>query len=139
MKKMLCLIMIVFVLTLSGCGKQKLTTYHEIDYAEYTSLMENKETFPLVIGSSTCSACALFKGTMESFISKHQIDVRYIDISKLSEDEYKLLMSEINFKSTPTTIFVEEGKHTSIYQRIVGAESMSNVVNAYTKMGYIGE
>ncbi len=139
MKKILCLTMILFVLIISGCNKKQLTTYHEISYAEYQELMENKETFPLVIGSSTCSACALFKGTMESFITKYQVDVRYIDISKLSQDDYNLLMSEINFKSTPTTIFVNEGKHTSVYERIVGAESMSTVVNTYKKMGYIGE
>ena len=139
MKKVLCLIMIMFVFLISGCGNKKLTTYNEISYQEYVDLMENKETFPLVIGSATCSACSMFKGTMESFISKYQIDVKYIDISSLSEDDYNLLMSEINFQSTPTTVFIENGKQTSVYYRIVGAESMSGVINAYKKQGYIGE
>ena len=139
MKKILCLIMIISIFLISGCGKKKLTTYNEISYQEYTSLMEKKETFPLVIGSSTCSACSMFKGTMETFISKYQIDVKYIDISKLSEEDYNLLMTEINFSSTPTTIFVDKGKHTSVYQRIVGAESLSGVVSAYKKQGYIGD
>lgn len=139
MKKFLCLIMILFVLLISGCSEKKLTTYTEISYQDYVNMMENNETFPLVIGSSTCSACAMFKGTMESFISKYQVNVRYIDISKLSEEDYNLLMTEVNFTSTPTTIFIKDGKHTSVYQRIVGAESISNVVNTYKKMGYIGD
>ena len=139
MKKILCILMVIFVFLISGCNEKKLTTYTEISYEEYTNMIKNNETFPLVIGSSTCSACAMFKGTMESFINKYQINVRYIDISKLSEEDYNLLMTEVNFSSTPTTIFINNGKHTSVYQRIVGAESFGNVVNAYKKQGYISE
>lgn len=136
MKKLMLMTILVITILLSGCGK-KLTTYNEIDYVKYTEMMENDESFALVIGSSTCSACSLFKGTMEKFISEYQVDVKYIDISKLSEDDYKLLMSEVNFSSTPTTIFIKDGKQTSVYNRIVGAESYTNVVKTYTKMGYI--
>lgn len=139
MKKFLCLIMVLFVFLISGCGSKKFTTYHEISYEEYLSMVENKESFPLVIGSATCSACAMFKGTMETFIKKYQVDVRYIDISKLSEENYGKLMTDVNFNSTPTTIFIVNGSQKSVYQRIVGAESYSNVVNAYKKQGYIGD
>ncbi len=133
---------IMFVISLflfTGCSKSKLTTYTEISYDDYVNMMDNGESFPLVIGSSTCSACSMFKGTMESFISKYQVNVRYLDISKLSDEQFNLLKSEINFSSTPTTIFVENGKHTSVYYRIVGSENLSNVVKAYTKMGYLKE
>ena len=139
MKKVLCLIMVLFIFLISGCGSKKLNTYTEISYQDYINMMENKESFPLVIGSATCSACSMFKGTMETFISKYQVNVRYIDISKLSEEDYSSLMTEINFSSTPTTIFVNKGKHTSVYQRIVGAENLSGVVSAYKKQGYIGD
>ena len=138
MKKITLCLMLVVVFFLSGCDSKKLNTYQEISYQEYTDMMDRDESFPLVIGSSTCSACSMFKGTMESFIKKYQIVVYYIDISKLSEDDLNLLKSEVNFSSTPTTIFVENGKHTSVYYRIVGSESLANVVKAYKKMGYIG-
>ena len=137
MKKITLCLMLVVVFFLSGCDSKKLNTYQEISYQEYTDMMDRDESFPLVIGSSTCSACSMFKGTMESFIKKYQIVVYYIDISKLSEDDLNLLKSEVNFSSTPTTIFVENGKHTSVYYRIVGADAMSGVVSAYTRMGYI--
>lgn len=133
---------IMFVISLflfTGCSNSKFTTYTEISYDDYVNMMDNGESFPLVIGSSTCSACSMFKGTMESFISKYQVNVRYLDISKLSDEQFNLLKSEINFSSTPTTIFVENGKHTSVYYRIVGSENLSNVVKAYTKMGYLKE
>lgn len=137
MKKLYYLIMVLFVFFFVGCGSKELTTYDEINYQEYVNLMENDETFSLVIGSSTCSACALYKSTMERFINKYQINVRYIDLTKLSEEEYNLLRTEINFSSTPTTIFVEKGNHTSVYDRLVGSANFSNVVSAYTKKGYI--
>ncbi|MBP3920534.1 MAG: thioredoxin fold domain-containing protein [Bacilli bacterium] len=136
MKKIIFMLLITLTIILTGCGK-KITTYDEIDYEKYKKMMENKETFSLVVGSSTCSHCSMFKGTMEKFISNYQINVKYIDISKLSEEDYKLFMSEIGVKSTPTTVFVKDGKQTSVYNRIVGAESYSNVVKAYTKMEYI--
>ena len=135
MKKFLVLILFVLIF-ISGCGKR--TTYDEISYKEFKKLVAKKKTFPLVIGSSTCSACSMFKPTMEAFITKYNIDVKYIDISKLSEDESGEFSSVVGFKSTPTTIFYENGEQTSAYYRIVGSEDMNGVVEAYKRMGYIG-
>lgn len=135
MKKFLVLILFM-VIFISGCGKR--TTYDEISYNEFKKLVENKESFPLVIGSSTCSACSMFRPTMEAFIKKYNIDVKYIDISKLSEDENGEFSSNIGFKSTPTTVFFVDGKQTSVYDRIVGSETMTSVVESYKRMGYIG-
>lgn len=137
MKRFLFLVL-GLLLFVTACGN-KLSTYHEISYDEYKEMISNKDTFPLVIGSSSCSACSLFKPTMESFISKYQIDVRYIDIAKLSDEEKDEFSSITGFKSTPTTIFFENGEQASVYYRIVGSESFDNVVKAFTRMGYIGE
>lgn len=137
MKKVIFLCCFLGFFFVTGCGNKKLEGYNTIDYSEYVKLMEDNKTFSLVIGSSTCSACSMYKGTMEKFIEKYQVDVKYIDISKLSEEEYGLLKSEINFSSTPTTIFIREGKHTSSYDRIVGAEMISKVVSTYRRMGFI--
>jgi len=126
-------------LLLTGCGSKKLSTYTEISYDEFNNMVNDKKSFPLVIGSSTCSACSVFKPTMESFIKKYQVEVFYIDLSKLSEDDSNNLNSVINFKSTPTTVFFKDGLQTSVYYRLVGSESFSNVVDAYKRMGYIGE
>lgn len=136
MKRLIICFIACFVLFLTGCSK-KMTTYHEISYNEYIDMLDRKETFPLVIGSSTCSACSVFKVTMEGFIKKYQVEVFYIDISKLSEDDLNKLKSDVTFTSTPTTIFIENGKHTSVYFRIVGSESLSGVLSRYKKMGYI--
>lgn len=138
MKKVLMLIFLIGIIFVSGCANKGFTTYHEISYDEYNKMISDKESFPLVIGSSTCSACSLFKPTMESFISKYNVEVFYIDISKLSEDDFNSFKSSIGFSSTPTTIFFEGGKQSSVYYRIVGSESLNGVIEAYKRMGYIG-
>ena len=135
MKKVLILVLFMLVF-ISGCGRR--TTYDEISYKEFKKLVEKKESFPLVIGSSTCSACSMFRPTMEAFITKYNIDVKYIDISKLTEDENGEFSSMVGFKSTPTTIFYVDGEQTSTYYRIVGSEDMNTVIEAYKRMGYIG-
>lgn len=138
MKKVL-LFFCICLLFLTGCGSGKLSTYSEISFSDFNDMVKDKKTFPLVIGSSTCSACSVFKPTMENFIKKYQVEVFYIDLSKLSEEESNSLNSIINFKSTPTTVFFKDGLQTSVYYRIVGSESFSNVVDAYKRMGYVGE
>lgn len=134
MKKFLVLILFM-VIFISGC---KRTTYDEISYNDFKKLVENKESFPLVIGSSTCSACSMFRPTMEAFIKKYNIDVKYIDISKLSEDDNKEFATIIGFQSTPTTVFFVDGEQTSAHDRIVGSEDLNGVIFAYKRMGYIG-
>ena len=136
MKKFLVVFIGVMMLFCTGCSK-KLSGYTEISYDDYKKLVENKESFPLVIGSSTCSACSMFKPTMESFIKKYQVEVKYIDLSKLSDEDRQSLGSIVNFKSTPTTVFYKDGEQTSVYHRIVGSVGLSDVVDAYKKMGYI--
>lgn len=136
MKKLTYIMVISIILLTTGCGK-KLKNYNEISLEKYNEMIENKESFAVVIGSSTCGACEVFKVPMKKFISSYQVDVKYVDLSKLSKEESDAFLLEIGVKSTPTTLFIEEGKQTSVYNRIVGAESYSNIKKAYEKMGYI--
>lgn len=138
MKKVICglFIMVLSLVLLSGCGN-RFNNYTSISFYEFNAKKENKESFPLVIGSSTCSACAKYKITMDEFIQKYQTEVFYIDISKLSDDEYSSLKTEISFDGTPTTVFYEEGKLTSYYNRLSGAEDIDTVINIFKDNGYL--
>lgn len=138
MKKFLVILSFVLIFV-TGCGTKKFTTYDEINFNDYKNLIDNKASFPLVIGRTGCSACELFKPTMEKFISKYNIDVKYVDISKLSEDDKNEFSSLVGFQSTPTTIFVHDGELVSYYHWIIGSETLNNVVNAYKREGFIGE
>lgn len=136
MKKVLICLVTILVLFISGCSK-KLEGYTEISYDELMKKQENGETFPLVIGSEECSACANYEITMNSFISKHQIEVFLIDLIKLEDSEYDKLKSEISFTGTPTTVFYKDGKLTSFFNRIDGSASKSTVESYFKNNNYI--
>ena len=129
-------VMIMGFSLLIGCSN-KLNDYTSISYYEFNAKKDNKESFALVIGSSTCSACAKYKITMTEFIEKYQIEVFYIDISKLSDEDYASLKTEISFEGTPTTVFYESGKLTSYYNRLTGAEGLDTVINIFRDNGYL--
>lgn len=122
------------MLFLSGCGR---TSYDEISYSELQSMIENKESFPLVIASATCSACNSYRPTLEKFIKEYNVDVKYIDLDKLTDEEESDLMNEFPITGTPTTIFVKNGEEKDTYNRIVGNKKFSQTEEAYKDNGYI--
>ena len=136
MKKILLGGLLLLFLVISGCSL-RLDGYTEISYNKLMKKIENGETFPLVIGSSDCSACANYEITMTSFIKKHNVEIFMIDLLGLSDEEYNNLKTETSFTGTPTTVFYKEGKLTSFYNRIDGSESMSAVEDYFKSNGYI--
>ena len=136
MKKILVLIMICVSLCVTGCGKLK--TYEEVDYETLMNMFSEKQSFVLFIGSTDCSHCTLYKETLNEVISKYQVKITYIDISKLTVEENAKLNSYVNYNNaTPTTAFIENGVETSIYDRIEGNRAMDKVVEKLKNKGYI--
>lgn len=121
----------------TGCNN-RLNGYTKISYDEFNKKKENGDTFPLVIGSSSCSACATYEVVMNGFIEDNQVEVFYIDLSTVSEEEYNYLKSEISFTGTPTTVFYQDGKLTSFYNRLDGAEDIAGVKKYFKENNYIG-
>lgn len=131
------LFLITFSFFICGCGK-KITTYEEIKFDEFMEMINNKETFPLFVGSHECSHCDDFKKTINNVIEDYQIKIYYIDIANMTNEEYNKFLTIVNFGgSTPTTVFITDGKEETVYNRIVGALSYSKVVEKLKKVGYI--
>ena len=138
MKKIITLITIVLcTIGLTGCNKY--TTYTELNYEGLQNKLNNKDTFVIVFGSSTCSACATYKKTMETVIKDNDIEIFYLGLDKLTEDEYSKIYSKYVIQSTPTTVFIKDGTETTTYDRIVGAAGYSSVIENLKKHGYVGE
>ena len=132
MKKILVLFLLMFIFT--GCSK---TTYDEISYDELNEMLKNKDDFILFIGSSTCSACASYEITLNDIIKEYNVDVKYIDLSKLSNNEQSELTSEFPITGTPTTIFITDGDEEDSHNRINGNKSNSRIVEKFKENGYI--
>ena len=136
--KKLCIIVLCSCLMMLfvGCSS-KLSTYTTISLDEVYEKLGQKDSFILTIGSASCSHCASFKPKMETVIKLHQVEVFYIDVSKLSEDDYKEFIQRMNFTGTPTTIFFEDGKETAMSNRIEGDKDIEVIEAKMRKMGYI--
>lgn len=135
MKRLILILGCIMILFVTGCGK-KITTYSEIDYDTYTTLIEQKNDFILYLGSATCSHCFNFKPTLEEIITEYQLDVKYIDISKLSEKEYAVLKNKTKLQGTPTVVFVEDGI-VKTSPKIQGQVSKNVALEKFKESGYI--
>ncbi len=133
MKKIL-LVLIIFVV---ACTTIK--TYDEISYKKLSQMLNKKESFILFIGSSDCPACDSYRGTLNEVIAKYNVDIKYIDLAKLSDKDESELTSRFPITGTPTTIFVKKGKENDTYNRIDGNVKYSKIVSKLKENNYIKE
>ena len=119
----------------TGCSGNK--TYNEISYEQLNNMLDNKESFILFIGSSTCSACSTYEVTLNEVIEKYGTDVKYIDLSKLTSKEESELVSMFPITGTPTTVFITKGEEKDTYNRIVGSVKQSKIIEKFKENGYI--
>lgn len=132
MKKIFVLLIISLLLV--GCGSQ---SYTKVDYNELTEKLNNKDSFVLVIGSSTCAACKEYKVTMEEIMTKYNLEIYNIEIDSLSEEDGRKFSTAFTFQYTPTTIFIVNGEEKTTYDRLEGAASNEEVIKLLKKYNYI--
>ena len=141
MKKLLIIFIGLMAVFTVGCRRGSI---EEITFSDYTSMIQNKESFILFVGSRTCNKCAEFKITLEEVIENYNIDFKYIDIVNLNNDERIAFSSSVKFDGTPTTVFIEEGLDNSCTlfscdttKRIEGALSYQKTIEILKNNGYI--
>lgn len=132
MKKILLIIGIIF---LTACSSVK--TYDEISYKQLNKMLKSKNDFVLFIGSSECSHCKDYEVTLNKIIGKYNIDIKYIDVKKLSDDEYSEITAKFPITGTPTTIFIEDGEEKDTYNRIVGSVKYSKILDRLKDNNYV--
>lgn len=136
MKKILRLFLLVvpIIIMVTAC---KNGSYNEIDFEIFERLIDKKENFVLVIGSSQCGHCAEYEVTMDEIITEYGIDIKYINVLNLSEKERAKLDAKTHYNyATPTTVFFKDGKLDNT-STIRGNQSKENVVKKLIKNGYI--
>jgi len=136
MKKILIVMAFIgSIFLLAGCGGPK--TYEEISFGELKQKIENKEDFILFIGSETCSACSAYKITLNKIIENYGLDVKYIDLDKIGEEDYSYVRKLAYFTGTPATVFIKDGKEDKEKERITGNVKYSKAIKILTENGYI--
>ena len=139
-KKIIILVCICIMILLGGViadiiiGK---TYFNEIEYKDLIKKIENKEDLIVLISQTTCGHCVSYKPKLESVANDYKIDIYYIDVDLLNDDDRKTLESHINFNSTPITVFLKNGEETSAATRINGNASIEKIKNKLKSNGFI--
>lgn len=135
MKKIIILILTsVFLFGITGCGKKD--AFEKISYEQYQVMRNEKQNFILYVGSKTCVRCDEFKPILNKVIRSYDLDVVYLDVSELSEDEADSLFDEASLKGTPTILFIKEG-NIDLFTRVIGAQTEENLIKKFKSAGYI--
>lgn len=117
-------------------------TYKEIDFSQLEELIDSGDKFILFIGSNSCSHCTVFKVAVNEVVSDYGVIVNYIDVSKLSDEEYAYLNSHLSFSATPTTVLIDSGDEAvedRVLTKIRGSKSSSEFTELLKKYKFIEE
>ena len=133
----ICLVVLVGAVIVDRIlGKSYL---NEIKYNELIEKMDNKEDMVLLISQTDCTHCISYKPKLEEVANEHKINIYYIDVDLLSEDNYNNLNSRISFSTagTPLTVFLKDGEETTAANRIKGDASREKIEKKLKSNGFI--
>lgn len=131
----ICLIVLVGALIFDRfLGKDYLT---QIKYDEVIKKVQNKDSFVLLISQTTCSHCKNFKPKLSEVAKEYKLNIYYIEVDLLSEDEYNSFKKYFNFEGTPQTVFVIDGYEKTAANRIVGDTSTEKIISKLKSNGFI--
>ena len=129
--------MIYASIVLNGKEKEEDKYFQELKIDELIEKCENKESFILVISQTTCSHCKDFKPKLARISKKYKVNIYYIEIDLLTDEQNKELKSYFNFSGTPTTVFVKDGEEKSAATRINGDVSEEKIISKLKSNGFI--
>lgn len=111
-----------------------------IDYDKYKELISNSDTNVIVIGQTTCSHCISFKPAMNKVAKDYDITMNYLDILKLSNDEYTKFSASLkdlgytDELGTPLTLIIRDGK---LIKSLSGERTISQLVKELKRVDLI--
>lgn len=141
MKKIVIFIGIfVSVLSLTGCSSNS-KYLKEISLNKLYKMTEEKETFILELSQDGCSHCAAFNPVFKKVLKEYEVEAKYLNISKLTEEEYNQFIKDFNDNNqklgTPTVIFFTDGHEKTTMSRIVGEASEKEIIRKLKQHNYI--
>ena len=135
MKKIKNILLICLLVIL--CTSCKSSNLKSLSLNELNKKLDNKETFFFVIIQDGCQHCEKFVPVVEDVLDEYNLVGYKINITDLSEEDDEALFAMYGVNSTPTTIFIKDGKELSILQRIEGSVSSEKLINKLKANNYI--
>ena len=139
-KKVMILVSICLVVLVGAVIADRImgkSYFNEISFNDIMEKIENKEDVVLLISQTTCSHCISYKPKLKDVANKYKLNIYYIDVDLLGEDEAKELKSKVNYSSTPVTVFLKNGEEKTAANRINGDASKDKIVKKLKNNGFI--
>ena len=137
MKKIKYLLLVLLVgVIFTGCGKNNLKT---VSFNELNKKLENGESFFFEVVQDGCSHCANFTPKLKEVLNEYDVIGYQLNLTDLTEENYKTFNSMFDVDGTPTTIFIVNGKEVSLLQRIDGNVSKEKIISKLKTNKYINE
>ncbi len=126
-----CFVLVVIIVGLLIFNRVTKKGYLvELTFAQVMDMIKTGEDFPLVISKTDCSHCKSYKPKLEKIAKDYGINIYYIDIDRYSEEEQSNFEQIINFGgATPTTVFLKNGKETTVSNRINGDVTSEKIIS----------
>ena len=135
---MIIFVILIAVLIINKVNTPKKGNLISITYTTLQEKIKNKDNFIFIVSQSTCTHCASYKKELKKIVKEYGIDIYYIDYDLENDNDKKEFLEKFNLNgSTPITLFINDGKETSILNRIEGETSKSKAVSKFKKMGFI--
>lgn len=101
--------------------------------------LENKDSFVLILSQDGCSHCEAYLKTVDKVISKYNVTIYDLNLSKLNNAQKNELSSLFSISGTPTTVFITEGEEKTSLNRIIGELEKDKLIDKLKNLGYIKE
>lgn len=140
--KVIILVTICLVVLIGAFVADKLMNksyLNKIGYDEIIEKVDNKESFILLVSQTTCSHCMSYKPKLDKVAKEYKVNIYYIDVDLLKEDEFNALEEKIHFEDagTPVTLFIKNGQESSAATRINGDASSEKIVKKLKSNGFL--
>ncbi len=135
--KKLIVVLLASALLLVGCSSGG--PYKTITTVKAQEMIDEKQSFYLVVGSATCTYCAEYKKVMTKIVDKYKVSINYLELGSGNYSEVTSFVSKTlgqTVDSTPTTFVIVDGK-VDVKQE--GTLTENVVEKLLLKYGYISE
>ena len=133
----LAIILIAFLIIIN-INNKKTDSLISLTYQQLQEKIDKKDDFILVVSQSTCSHCATYKPKLKIIAQDYNLDIYYIDYDLEKDNIKKEFLENYDLDgSTPTTMFIKNGKQTNMFDRIEGDVSKEKAIEKFKKLGFI--
>lgn len=113
----------------------KMKSVEEITMAEFKKLLKKKTTTVVMLGYDDCYWCQQQKPILESVLYEKDLSVKYLNVNKITEEEYQYLQAlheDLASFGTPTFISIKSKKVRKVSEE---AKTRTKLLEMFEDMG----